>query len=922
MLRTDLIALINSGEAWAFVGSGASADSGLPPWSDLLDAVVTKLEPALASNVVTHRRYVPARTAGDFPSCFGVVEEVIGRPQLDSLIEDALTGQRRRPGLIYSTLADWPFAGYVTSNYDDLLEQALRQRVTGWPSVGHSQSEVRKLSGGAHDLVWHIHGAHGLPATDGRPIVTDRDYDDLYLETSPLMVQLRAFLQQHRVVFFGFSFRDPELARLLKVITRYCNPARPAYAFMQEGEGDRDRRAMLERYNVDLITYPATARPHASLPGLLQTYGSFIIRRSLQFGGRRRSVPSYDPETTGLMVFNELLLRGRGSVAADVPETLLRARVLALLRYAGPKRVDALIQDLDEKARLFLDQPGSAPSTRAAAEVDTCLRSLLADGHVEMDPGEEHSIRLSTLGHQFVEAQSARSELASSRFATSLSDRARLLLQPDDQAAGRVAEAAGSFLKECVRRRALGVAMTFAASRPDLRDYQMLALLQSLPEYMQQLQDESEAAALVRLVQDVLAHRDRPENAYLGLAMQSQFGVHLLGLDPDALRARAADLAATFFLIDSSTIIHFMARASTGHEPARLLIKRLSDLGAPTVTTDLLAIEVAEHARWGGKQVASDGSLNAATAIAVTGKAGSRANQFLSGFVAEAADGRTNDYRAYLDSIFGAGGSAATDRAVAGAIGRDGVPCLSLAEFDGFTDCSNEVFAEVAELQGDIEERRRSSDTYRHERQVKAEAEALVVVRSMRQGRLKMGTTTLRGAFFVSPMRGVSDLTMRPDALLQWLNTLVPADEAQLAALFDGLVAEMSDRGMSIVDVDSVALAFSPLAHGSKERLLEETTSEQALIGRRWGASAVNDLSGVEGLDAVVAIESYFRQKALQLEEDLAEERRASSLRGKTKRLNELERSELARLRAEKHQRELRIRQKQRSKAARRRPKR
>jgi hypothetical protein len=76
----------------------------------------------------------------------------------------------------------------------------------------------------------------------------------------------------------------------------------------------------------------------------------------------------------------------------------------------------------------------------------------------------------------------------------------------------------------------------------------------------------------------------------------------------------------------------------------------------------------------------------------------------------------------------------------------------------------------------------------------------------------------------------------------------------------------------------------------------------------------------VQGLDAVVAAEAYFRQKAKQLEQDLADERRLSAVRERKKKLDQDERDLLNRLLAEKHQRELRHRRKQRSAANRRTP--
>jgi epoxyqueuosine reductase QueG len=113
----------------------------------------------------------------------------------------------------------------------------------------------------------------------------------------------------------------------------------------------------------------------------------------------------------------------------------------------------------------------------------------------------------------------------------------------------------------------------------------------------------------------------------------------------------------------------------------------------------------------------------------------------------------------------------------------------------------------------------------------------------------------------------------------------------------------MLDRDISIVDEDRLAVAFTPLAHASKERLEEELVSEQALISRRWGANAAHDLSQVQGMDAVIAVESYFRQKALQLEQDLNAERARTDRLAATKTMSEQERADYQRLLAEKQER-------------------
>lgn len=42
MIDTELLDVINSGDAWVFIGSGISMDAGLPSWAGLVDLAVTQ----------------------------------------------------------------------------------------------------------------------------------------------------------------------------------------------------------------------------------------------------------------------------------------------------------------------------------------------------------------------------------------------------------------------------------------------------------------------------------------------------------------------------------------------------------------------------------------------------------------------------------------------------------------------------------------------------------------------------------------------------------------------------------------------------------------------------------------------------------------------------------------------------------------
>src|SRR4030042_3895799 len=82
MLRTDLIELINRGNMWAFVGSGASVDAGCPSWGVLAERLVTSLDEDVRQELLKDDRYTKAFSKKRFAKCFSRIENLIGREAL------------------------------------------------------------------------------------------------------------------------------------------------------------------------------------------------------------------------------------------------------------------------------------------------------------------------------------------------------------------------------------------------------------------------------------------------------------------------------------------------------------------------------------------------------------------------------------------------------------------------------------------------------------------------------------------------------------------------------------------------------------------------------------------------------------------------------------------------------------------------
>ena len=898
MLRTDLIDVINSGNAWAFIGSGVSADAGLPAWKGLFEGVLESVGNESARTDPAMQRHVSERR---YASAFGRLTTILGREVVVAEVGRRL--QRGVPGRLVRSLADWPFAGYVTTNYDSLIETALRERNESvWLPVGNTDAEVRKVSGDARRLVWHVHGALALMPEKSDLVLTEKDYDHIYLNGSPLLTQMRALLAQRRVVFFGFGFSDPEVLRLLKVVGLMCSPAAPAYAFVSgapDESADVNRLEFLEQYNVDIIPYEIRGGSHKQLEDILQVYESFVLRRSLRFGHERRPLPSYDPETTGLLVYNRLTL-GTGSVLPqNALASLLKARVLALLQFEGEMTASDIADRLAERIRLVAGTAAAEERALATERISDSLRQLEAEGLLSL--ADERRVSLTSAGCRLLEEQAALAVRMGDQFRQSLLDRAAIEMS-DATAAGRVGEAAEAFFKDSVSRRGLGVAMAWLADRKDVGEYHAIGLLQTLPSFMKQVATNDEALALTKVVRSVLARPNDFEREYLGAVLQAHFGVALLGFDQATLQVRAREFENTLFLIDSSTLIPALGRSSTGHAQAGLLLRQLSEVKSSVATTPLLVEEVAEHARWALRHVgAGNNSLTAEALAAASGRAGARSNVFLEGFLVEiGARASSPSLSAYLASVCGdARAGDGLGAAFQSAVSRMGVAVRPLQDWDGFEEL---VWAEREDAEAKIEARRREKNTFTHHRQVKAEAEALLIVEKVRNGAFRATRgETYRDAYFISNTRVIDrvseskrPITMRPELVSQWLTTISPIGVAELGALTDGLLWELAEKGFSIVDQERLRVAFSPLIAASRELLDEEVLKHRELVSLRYGESPATAFGVVNDLDVPLVLRSTSIQRARVLEELLERERAQKDAAEGRARISEKEKADAA----------------------------
>lgn len=835
MLNQNLIDVINSEESWAFVGSGCSIDSGLPSWSSLLDLTAKNAESALGLLPKNRKEKIDACKNGkiwNIPEAFSILKSYYGNSEVEGIVSTLIKDYTNEPGEITKMLAAWPFASYITTNYDNLIESAV-ESFGGWVSVGNTADENAKISRDIKKVVWHPHGGVNLGDKNLRLVLSSSDYNEMYPSGSPTLDTLKAVFRMKRIIFVGFGFNDHDLMIALENIGRFTTPARPAFAFIGASD-QRIRQKFWEQYNIEIIPYASTKDNHSDLINILKLYGAFVLDRTCRFG-HTVSTPDYDIETVGLLTHNRLCRQGW--VPGDnATKSITRGLVITQLRLNSSLSIENIISKMPLK------------TTSIEIIIREVIDEFIGSGTISQN-GEE--LVLTDKGKEIARQGHADYEIAREQFKNSINSRV-YNKNRDAHLVENVRDVTVSFFERMCRERGLGVAQQLVETGDAENRARSVALLQGAKSDIKSAINRTSALLITQCIQDVISGPSDEEKRYLGLYTQAYFGRHLLGIDPSAIAIQQNNLSSTVFIADSNYIIPLIAEGSLGHQYAQNLYMKLNNLNCRIVTSDLLLVECNEHARWAWKLLREHGSVSSATIDAVRGARGYRQNAFLTGYLNHTDFGPGISFRRYFARIFDSSGDLPNEDEIAESLRKKGIIVQSLTGWQGFKE---EFLFEQEKVQVEIERRRRNNLTYTHDRQVKAEAEVAVIITNLRKNILRIDDNKTMDAFFLSNSRVIDNLPlqahkvcMTPEALFEWILSIGEISKDDANAIFDQLLWDLAKEGINIVPRKELLHLFHNTIDASKTKLSELISEYRELIREKYAADPEEAFKGIDPL--------------------------------------------------------------------------
>ena len=252
-LRPKIRRVLDKPDAVVFVGSGVSRWSGLPSWAGLIDQLATFLESEGLSADLVRREL----DGGDLlqAASFGV--DQMTKSQFAQFIRQSCRRSDARPHAIHEKLTTLGPNCFITTNYDTLIEDALRE----WRDDQVFRKVTNRQITETADLVqatssFFVFKPHGDVEDADSIILTREQYRAMHGDLRHVLEAMKTLLVSRPVFFAGFGLRDPDFLYLKDVLANiYQGAARDHYAVVPD-VSDQEYAYWRKHFGVHLLSYP------------------------------------------------------------------------------------------------------------------------------------------------------------------------------------------------------------------------------------------------------------------------------------------------------------------------------------------------------------------------------------------------------------------------------------------------------------------------------------------------------------------------------------------------------------------------------------------------------------------------------------------------------------------------------------------
>jgi len=809
MFDKRLIRMINNGRCFILVGSGPSCELGYPSWQKLAELTYTELK--RIGCVLDAKSYEKYLADKKYPEFFRQAECDLGeRNALIKIIKSLLIPRAGSQGVLYELITKWPFACYLTTNYDDEIASYLAKSGEYFATIRNRQKDFASFRNGVSHLIQKIHSDLNHP---DEVVLTSADYQRIYIESPSQYFRdkLRQIFEIYDIFIIGHSLSDPDISYILQLARTTASPQHPI--FMVAADFTKaDEREYLERYNIVLVQYPNIDGTHSNLRRILKIVDRFIVPRHRLKERSDIAIRPKDEIDTAVALFLYRRLQ-------KVPSTdYLSPLILAGLHLANEEGMaEENIFSLNT-LKNFVRKGNDFKET-----ISETMNTLSKQGLVSK---VDNRFVITESGHsKVIEYQTIRKtekDQAYGQFHLNLMNNYSELAESQLEQCQKLAE---EILVATFANRGLAIANQ-VFSNQSANPGELSDIFGYISDRTTEIENLELRGAFVDAMHQFLLEPSPPQRKYLASISQGYFLYHLLGIDPNFSHFRQDIFQKTLWFFDSSVILPLIAIGCYNHDYAIELFKTLNNSNAVLYTTQKLLREVWEHFCWALDFMKNTGAESIEFLRAALVQGSYKQNLFLDGYIRLSADGQVGTFKDYLDMILP---HETLDRdSFEKSIIRAGIKVCNIFNLNGFIQ---DDWGEIEDVLQKIQEERMSRGTYRSQLQIEAEAEVWVLIKNIRSGKYIInGLENMERVYFVSQSR-MLDRVFRPEAVSTWTPealyrfiSALPEKQTNPELLQQCMLHEYFYAGVSFIDKDRYNRFFGPSIDSAKTSYKEEKT--------------------------------------------------------------------------------------------------
>lgn len=276
----DFVSDLAENNAAIFAGAGMSREAGFVNWSELLRDIADDLGLSVDKehDLISLAQYHVNTNKG---------KAKINRKILEEFAEEAESSP------VHKILAKLPITTYWTTNYDTLIENALKE-ANKVVDVKHQPKQLANTRPKRDVVVYKMHGDVHHP---GDAIITKQQYESYHKTHEHFITALSGDLISKTFLFIGFSFTDPNLDYVLSRLNiQFGSDTRQHYCFIKERKQGKNEDEEMFRYEKrkqtlmveDLMRYKIKAillDDYTEIPLILKEIDSRYRKKTIFISG-------------------------------------------------------------------------------------------------------------------------------------------------------------------------------------------------------------------------------------------------------------------------------------------------------------------------------------------------------------------------------------------------------------------------------------------------------------------------------------------------------------------------------------------------------------------------------------------------------------------------------------------------------------